>query len=75
MSDLVGRLRDGSGYPPFGSYDYEGVDKAMSEAAFRITALENACRAYLEAYDTATGTVYVEPIIRAAMEENNSATQ
>lgn len=69
MSDLVERLRDGSGYPPFGSYDYEGVDKAMSEAALRITALENACRAYLDAYDSATGTVYVEPVIRAVMED------
>jgi hypothetical protein len=40
----------------------------MREAASRITALENACRAYLDAYDSATGTVYVEPVIRAVME-------
>lgn len=42
---------------------------AFHDAAARITALENACRAYLDAYDNATGTVYVEPIIREAMKD------
>lgn len=43
----------------------------MAKSIIRITALEKACQAYLDAYDSATGTVYVEPVIRAVMEEKN----
>lgn len=53
------------------SADTDEIKALLQDAANRITALENACRAYLVAYDGARGTVYVEPIIRAAMEDSS----
>ncbi|CAB5225597.1 hypothetical protein UFOVP749_43 [uncultured Caudovirales phage] len=43
-----------------------GTIKALRE---RVKVLEDACQEYLDAFDNATGTVYVEPIIRAALQE------
>lgn len=64
MSELVDKLMAQS------STVHSGAYHSMREAANRIAALENACRAYLEAYDSAAGTVFVEPIIRTVMEES-----
>jgi len=50
---------------------HSGAYHAMTDAIARITALENACQAYLDAYDNATGTVYVEPVIRKVMNNEN----
>jgi uncharacterized small protein (DUF1192 family) len=54
----------------------ELVNPYGKEAADRIEALtaeierkDAALQAYLDAFDQATGTVYVEPIIRKAMEK------
>lgn len=42
--DLVGRLRAGSLYTDWGSFDDDGTDALLSEAAARIEALEGENR-------------------------------
>lgn len=66
MSDLIQELR--SAELDWIDCDDEENASLVASAIDRISALEKACQAYLDAYDSATGTVYVEPVIRAVME-------
>jgi len=66
MSDLLNKLQN---------YDWRGPEResVAKQAALRIAELESACSAYLNAFDQATGTVYVEPIIREVMKDKTIA--
>lgn len=56
MMDIVKRLRS-----------HLITKSELDHAALEIERLRNAVQSYLDAYDNATGTVYVEPIMRKVM--------
>jgi len=74
MQDIVDRLRLQAEVGLIGTpEDHQHV--GYGAAADRIEELEAACLAYLDAFDQATGTVYVEPIIREVMKDKTIASQ
>lgn len=67
--DIVNELRDSAdGWDACGP-QYADNSSLDRRAADEIERLREAVQAYLDAYDNATGTVYVEPLMRKAMEK------